>query len=34
MIVLVGMRFEFLQPALQFQDRLFEIERLRIHDRY
>ena len=33
-VVLVGVRFEFLEPALQFQDRLFEIERLRIHGRY
>jgi hypothetical protein len=29
--VLVGMRFEFLQPALQLKDRFFKIERMGIH---
>ena len=28
-VVLVGMALQILQPALQFQDRFFEIERMR-----
>ena len=30
-VVLVGMILQILQPALQFEDRLFEIERLQFH---
>src|SRR5450432_21496 len=33
-VVFVRVRLEFLEPALQFQDWLFEIKRLRIHGRY